>query len=109
MPIRFHLDEHVDPAIAAGLARRGIDVTTTGGAGLLGATDEAQLAFALAELRVVFSQDDDFLRLAASGVHHAGVIYNKQGTKTLGQIIEFLEMVDVCMTENEMMDHVEYL
>jgi hypothetical protein len=57
----------------------------------------------------VFTQDDDFLRLAASGIHHAGVIYNKQGTKTLGQIIEFLELVHVCMAEEEMMDHVEYL
>lgn len=27
--IRFHLDEHCDPAIAAGLRRHGIDVTTT--------------------------------------------------------------------------------
>jgi hypothetical protein len=32
--IRFHLDEHVDPAIASALRRAGIDVTTTIGAGL---------------------------------------------------------------------------
>jgi hypothetical protein len=32
--IRFHLDEHVDPAIAAALHRAGIDVTTTVEAGL---------------------------------------------------------------------------
>ena len=27
--LSFHLDEHIHPAIAAGLRRRGIDVTTT--------------------------------------------------------------------------------
>ena len=32
--IRFHLDEHVDPAIATALRRAGIDVTTTVEAGL---------------------------------------------------------------------------
>jgi hypothetical protein len=26
--IRYHLDEHVDPAVAEGLRRRGVDVTT---------------------------------------------------------------------------------
>lgn len=34
--IQFHLDEHMDKAIAIGLRRRGIDVTTTPEAGLLG-------------------------------------------------------------------------
>jgi hypothetical protein len=32
--IRFHLDEHVDPAIAIALRRAGIDVTTTFQAGI---------------------------------------------------------------------------
>ena len=35
MAIRFHLDEHVDGAVAVGLRRRNIDVTTTAQAGLL--------------------------------------------------------------------------
>jgi hypothetical protein len=46
MAIRFHLDEHVASAIAEGLRRRGIDVTTTADAGLLDAPDEDHLAFA---------------------------------------------------------------
>jgi hypothetical protein len=37
--VRFHLDEHVPPAIAEGLRRRRIDVTTTADAGLRGADD----------------------------------------------------------------------
>ncbi|MBK9713373.1 MAG: hypothetical protein IPO81_19020 [Kouleothrix sp.] len=34
-PIRFALDEHVAPAVAAGLRRRGVDVTTPQEAELL--------------------------------------------------------------------------
>jgi predicted nuclease of predicted toxin-antitoxin system len=71
--IRFHLDENCPNAIAEGLRRRGIDAATTFDAGLLGATDEEQTAHALAEGRVIFTQDRDFLAIHASGVPHAGI------------------------------------
>jgi hypothetical protein len=83
-------------------------VTTTIEAGLLGATDEAHLEFALREGRVTFTQDQDFLRLAASGAAHAGVVYNQQGTRSVGQIIEHLELIYVCLTAEEMVGHVEF-
>jgi hypothetical protein len=50
--IRFHLDEHVSNAVAEGLRRRGMNVTTTADAGLLGADDSQHIAFALAQDRV---------------------------------------------------------
>lgn len=43
--IRFHLDENVDPIIALGLRRYGIDVTTTNDVGLRTQSDEVQLGF----------------------------------------------------------------
>jgi predicted nuclease of predicted toxin-antitoxin system len=55
--IRFHLDEHVDPAIAAGLQRYGIDVTTTVAAARRTKDDEVHLAFANAERRVIVTHD----------------------------------------------------
>jgi predicted nuclease of predicted toxin-antitoxin system len=55
--MRFHLDEHVAHAIAAGLGRRGIDVTTTTDASLLLAPDEDHLAFAKRDGRVVVTND----------------------------------------------------
>jgi predicted nuclease of predicted toxin-antitoxin system len=61
--IKFHLDENVHNAIAQGLRRRGIDVTTTPEKFLIGVSDEAQLTFALSENRVIFTQDTDFLRI----------------------------------------------
>ena len=59
--IRFHLDEHVPYAIAEGLWRRGIDVTTTVDAGLRGATDDVHLAYALDRRRVIVTNNPDFL------------------------------------------------
>ena len=56
--IRFHLDENVNHAIAHGLRLRGLDVTTATDAGLIGALDGQHVAFALANNRVVFTQDD---------------------------------------------------
>jgi predicted nuclease of predicted toxin-antitoxin system len=108
MPIRFHLDEHVDPAVAVGLRRRGIDVSTTVEAGLLGAPDNRQLAWAIADARVIFTQDQDFLRLSDAGAAHAGIVFNKQGTRTIGQIIEFLELLFLCVSEEDMRKHVEF-
>jgi Domain of unknown function (DUF5615) len=55
-PIRYHLDESVDVAIADGLRRRGIDVTTSVEAGLLSAPDVEQLAWAASVNRGLVSR-----------------------------------------------------
>jgi predicted nuclease of predicted toxin-antitoxin system len=73
--LRFHLDEHVDHAIAIGLRKRGIDVTTTTEAGLLGSEDEAHIVFALREQRVIYTNDADYLAFAAESGQHAGIVY----------------------------------
>ena len=61
--ILYHLDEHIPRAVADGLGRRGIDVSTTVEAGLRSATDEAHLAYARAQGRVMVTSDRDFLVL----------------------------------------------
>ena len=61
--VRFQLDEHVSPAIARALRRRGIDAITAREADLLGAPDAEPLAHAHAQGRVMVTQDDDFLSL----------------------------------------------
>ncbi len=57
--IRYHTDEDVNhnPTIAFALRQRGVDVTTTSEAGLRGASDEAQLAYAKTEGRVLITHD----------------------------------------------------
>ena len=91
--IRFHLDEHVPHAVADGLRRLGIDATTSTDAGLLGTTDMEQIAYGLAEQRVIFTEDDDLLALLARGVQSAGLAYCRQGTRSIGQILRALELI----------------
>lgn len=76
--IRYYTDEHVAKAVIRGLRQRGVDVFTTPEANKLHAADGEHLQFALAERRVIFTQDDDFLKLASSGQAHAGIVYTPQ-------------------------------
>jgi hypothetical protein len=107
--IRFHLDEHCPVALAEGLRRRGIDVTTTAEAGLLHAPDEDHLSYALAQGRVIFTQDADFLRLQASGAEHAGIAYCHQGARSLGELLQMLVLIWESIESEEMRNRVEYL
>jgi predicted nuclease of predicted toxin-antitoxin system len=74
------LDENISQAIAKGLRRRGIDVTTTPEESLIGKLDEEQLAFAVSQKRVIFTQDTDFLRFQQQGVSHYGVVLQRKGS-----------------------------
>ena len=107
--IRFHLDEDVDPAIAEGLRRQGIDVTTSQEVGLLGVPDPIQLAHAQAQSRVLFTHDDDHLALHAQGVEHAGIAYCHQLRRSIGQIIAGLLLIWEAYELQEMANRVEYL
>lgn len=107
--IRFHLDEHVSNVIATGLRRRGVDVTTSAEAGLLGADDAEQLAFAASQARVLLTHDEDLLALAAQGAEHAGICYCHQGQRSIRQVIEVLHLLHECCRAEEMRNRVEYL
>jgi uncharacterized protein with PIN domain len=88
--MRFHLDEHVDPAIAHGLRLRGIDVTTTEDANLLGAPDESHLEFARREGRIIFTNDSDFLRFASNDIEHSGIAYCARNARPIGHVVRHL-------------------
>ncbi len=107
--IRYHLDESVRAAVAVGLRSHGIDVTTTVEAGLLGATDEEQLAFTLTKGRVIVTHDDDFLALARRGTDHGGICYCHQQQHPIGKLLQILLVVHACCTPEEMRGHVEFL
>ncbi len=107
--IRFHLDENCDRAIGEGLRRRGIDVTTTPEAGLMSATDEAQIAYAVAQGRILFTQDCDILRLHATGLAHPGIAYCGKDTKSIGDIIRGLVLIWELLEPDEMSKRVEFL
>ena len=109
MSVRYHLDEHIDPAVAAGLRGRGIGVTTTSDAGLLSADDEEHLRFALAEQRAIMTHDEDFLVFHSQGRSHYGIVFCHQEARTIGQIVQSLVLIDACLMTDEMRDHVEFI
>jgi predicted nuclease of predicted toxin-antitoxin system len=107
--MRFHLDEHVDPAIAQGLRLRGIDVTTTIDANLLSASDEAHLEFVRREGRVIFTNDSDYLRFDSAGIDHPGIAYCARNARSIGYIVRHLCLIHDCLEAGEMAGRVEYL
>ena len=107
--IRFHVDENCHRAIAEGLRRREIDCTATPEVGLISASDEQQVAFSLAQHRVLFTQDHDFLRLHAAGTSHGGIAYCGKDTRSIGEIIQALVLIWEILEPEEMRSHVEFL
>ena len=108
MAVRYHLDENVNHAIAAGLRQRGIDVTTATDAGLLGTDDAMQLAYAHTECRVLVTHDDDFLRLAKTDPHH-GMAYCPPGRRSIGEIVRALTRIWREATAESMAGQITYL
>lgn len=106
--VKYLLDEQVSHAVAKGLASRGIDVLTVQARGLAGAADDVLLAWAERDGHAVFTQDEDFLRLAAAGAKHAGIVYAHQQT-SVGAIIRGLVLIHQVLTPDEMRGHIEYL
>jgi predicted nuclease of predicted toxin-antitoxin system len=107
--MRFHLDENVDHAIARGLLRRSIDVTTSTDATLIGAADEEQLAFATREERVLVTHDRDHLRLHGLGIPHTGIAYCPSGSRSIGEMIRQLVLMHECLDDDAMRGQVEHL
>lgn len=106
--IRFYTDEHVSKAIAKGLRRRGVNVLTVVEADMMSASDKNHLDRAKQEGRVIFTQDDDFLRLHSDGLSHCGIIYAHQGTD-IGKIISGLMLIYQVLESSDMVNHVEFL
>lgn len=106
--IDFYMDEHVHPAVTAGLRRRGVNVLTAQEAGLLNTPDEQHLTMAAELGRVIFTQDADFLRLHASGLRHTGIVYAHQRTP-IGAIVRGLMLLYQVLAPEDMNDHIEFL
>jgi hypothetical protein len=106
--IKYYTDEHVSKAVINGLRQRGLDVETTTEAGLLRAMDLEHLIYARDTGRVIFSQDDDFLRLHAQGHDHWGIVYASQ-RMAIGDLIRGLSLISQVLTSEDMENHVEFI
>lgn len=113
MPAGLYMDVHVRAAITEGLRRRGVSVLTSQEDGAREWQDEDLLSRATELDRLLFSQDDDLLAIAArwqrEGIEFSGVIYAHQEHTTIGQNIEDIELIAKCALPGEFANRVTYL
>ena len=111
--IKIYTNESVQVAIAEGLKRRGIDARSCRDIGNYGLTDEQQLDYACKSNLVIFTHDDDFLKLSAKyiaqGKKHSGVIYSHQKDYSIGECIRRIKLIVDVLSPEEMRNHIEFL
>jgi len=91
------------------LRQRGANVTTAAEAGLLGAPDEAHLAYGCLQARAIVTHDTDFLRLHAAKAEHAGIVYCPPQAHSLGEMVRLLVLIWELLEPRELRGHVEFL
>ena len=99
--IRFHLDETTAKAVAVQLRLRGVDITTTQEAGLMGRSDADQLRHATAEGRCLLTEDDDCYRESLKMPDHAGILYSPKQLRSIGEIVDFAQLFANVMSQAE--------
>ena len=90
--ISLYLDENLSPRITTQLKLRGIDAVSVRDLGSLGDPDNTHLERATQQGRVLVTSDVDFLRLAADGANHAGIIFGAQEDHTIGDWVKKLKL-----------------
>jgi predicted nuclease of predicted toxin-antitoxin system len=107
--IRFLFDEHYPTTVVVGLRQRGVDVLTIKEAKRAGLSDLEQLQFAAANERILVTFDTDFLRIAAQGIQHAGIVWCPARKYSIGDLIRRLMLIRAVLLREDMRNVVEYL
>jgi len=107
--LQFYLDENVPTEVGSQLRSSGIDAVTVRDLGQLGAADSDHLARATALLRVLCTHDQDFLRLAAEGVEHAGIAFTPQNRASVGGWVRELRALHTRFTTEQVKNLVFFL
>ena len=109
----LYMDVHVPSAVTEGLRRRGVDVVTSQEDGTREAEDVALLQRATDLGCILFTQDDDLLAIASQWQKQnrkfAGLVYSHQLGPGIGDIIDDLELIAACATQDEVRNRVIYL
>jgi predicted nuclease of predicted toxin-antitoxin system len=111
--VAFYFDVHVPKTIAEQLELRGVDVMRAQDDGRDEAPDEELLARATELGRVLYTQDEDFLAIAADlqarSVEFAGIVYVHQNRLSIGRRVHDLEIIGKCYEPGDMAGRVEHL
>ncbi|MCB1045091.1 MAG: DUF5615 family PIN-like protein [Acidobacteria bacterium] len=106
---RLYLDENLSPKIAEQLKLRGIDAVCVRDLGRLGDSDVSHLERATILGRVLVTSDVDFLRLAADGADHTGIVFGVLDNHTLGDWVKKLELICFVYSPEDFLNHIEYI
>ncbi|MCX6831722.1 MAG: DUF5615 family PIN-like protein [candidate division Zixibacteria bacterium] len=111
--LRIYADESVSVAIVIGLRQRGVEAWCARDAGNLGLSDEEQLEYACREKALLFTHDDDFLRIAhfraQQGEDHWGIVFVHSKKFSPGECIRRLARYAITASAEEMKNRVEFL
>ncbi len=78
-------------------------------AGLRTAGDPVILIAARQLERVIYTYDDDFLRLNSEGIPHLGILYHHPHKYSIGQAVNAVALACQVLAMEEMRNEVEYL
>lgn len=107
--LRIYADEDVNIAIVEGLKRRGIEAYSFKDFKNFGLSDEEQIAFAKNNNFVLLTHDTDFLKMVHERrIKHKGILFVPQ-TKNMGEIIRKIEYVVSILSQEDMVNHIEFL
>lgn len=107
------MDVHVPTAVTHGLRLRGMDVLRAQEDGATRLPDEALLTRASQLGRLLFSQDEDLLAVAAErlarGEPFAGLVFARQMDVSIGVCVRDLELICQALSSTEVANRVIYL
>ena len=113
MTVSLLMDHHVHAAITEGLRQRGVDAITAYEDNSHRLEDDVLLGRATQLGRVLFSQDEDLLRIAKSWIaisrEFSGLVYAHQVYVSIGQAVYDLELIAKINEPEDMYNRVEYL
>lgn len=113
MSLKLYMDENVHGAITVGLRLRDVNVLTVQEDGHSGSPDSIILDRATALLRIIFTQDRDFLvegtHRQAVGIDFTGVIYGHKLIVSIGNCISDLELIAKLGKPEEFVNRIQYL
>jgi hypothetical protein len=113
--LRFHLDEDAEShALVQALRSRGVDVSTTGEAGLTELSDPDQLAWSTRERRALLTYNAaDFCQLHAqfsqSGQNHGGIVIAEQQRHPVGEMMRRILRLRATLSAEDMRARLEFL
>lgn len=111
--VRLYFDEDVSASVVENLRQRGFDVLSARDADRLHLDDDAQLAFAVAEQRALFTHNRyDFeqrhTRYLAEGRQHFGIILAIRRPSDAAVVARLLALLD-SVTADEMVNQLRYV